>query len=168
VKANSSNGAITVKRAKGPLRLKTTFGDVRVEAPAAEVRAETSNGGIHVRGAKGRIEATTQFGSIDLAAEKATVTASTSNGSLKFAGSLADGEHVFRNSFGDVHVTLPADARFRLDAGTTFGTVHSGFNVAMTGEASQTKLRGTVGDQPAATLKLTTNNGNIRVDPRKG
>jgi DUF4097 and DUF4098 domain-containing protein YvlB len=165
VKAKTSNGAILVKQAKGPLQLRTDFGNIEVETPGGPVAAHTSNGHIHVRGAKGRVEARTDFGGIDLAAEQAAVTAQTSNGALKFAGSLADGEHTFRNDFGDITVTLPADAHFALDARTNFGTITTGFPVTMSGAASKTHLQGRVGDNPAVTLKLTTSNGNIRVNP---
>jgi DUF4097 and DUF4098 domain-containing protein YvlB len=167
VTATTSNGTITVKQAKGQLKLKSAFGDVRVETPGGEVTAETANGKVVVRGATGRLRAKSSFGSLELAAERAVVSAETSNGTLAFAGSLADGEHTFRNTFGDVTVTLPADAQFRLDARTDFGAVATGFRLAVTGTADKTHLKGTVGDNPAVVVKASTSNGAVRINPAK-
>jgi DUF4097 and DUF4098 domain-containing protein YvlB len=167
VKAKTSNGAITVNKAKGPLDLHSDFGDIRVDTPGGEVTAVTSNGKITVRGATGRLHATTAFGGLDLAADKAVVTAKTSNGAIKFSGSLADGAHTFHNDFGEINVSLPADARFRLDAHTSFGEVTTGFAITPPRGKDRSQLKGTVGDNPAATVTLTTSNGRIRVQPIK-
>jgi DUF4097 and DUF4098 domain-containing protein YvlB len=167
VKAKTSNGAIRVKKAKGPLDLKSDFGDIHVETPGGEVTAVTSNGKITIRGAAGRLRTTSSFGGIDLAADKAMVTAETSNGAIKFTGSLADGSHTFHNDFGDVTLALPADARFRLDARTNFGEATTGFAINPPRGKDRGRLKGTVGDNPAATLTVTTSNGSIRVQPIK-
>jgi hypothetical protein len=167
VTAETSNGPVTVKGTHGPLDLTTSFGAIEVDAPSEAVKATTSNGAIKIRGARGRVRASTSFGGVEVEAANATVAAETSNGSVKFTGTLADGEHTLHTSFGGISVTLPADARFRLDAQTSFGKVTTGFDLRPASGSDKTHLRGTVGDNPAVSLKLTTSNGNIEVRPGK-
>ena len=68
---------------------------------------------------------------------------------------------------GRLRDAIPADAEFRLDARTSFGTVTSGFKLATKEGKEKSHLIGTVGEKPGAALKLSTSNGSIRVDPMK-
>jgi hypothetical protein len=167
VHATSSNGEIIVKQAKGPLTLKTSFGDIRVDTNGAEVDAESSNGAIQIRGATGRVRAKTSFGDVNIAAQGAHITAESSNGALTFAGDLAEGENKFKTSFGDIKISLPADAQFQLDAQTSFGEINTGFKITLTGGINKSHVKGTIGDNPKSSLKLVTSNGSIWINPAK-
>ena len=167
VQAVTSNGEVRIKQAKGQISAKSSFGEVNIDSPSTDVDAETSNGKIHVRGATGRIRAHTSFGDVAIAAQNVQVKAESSNGALTFAGSLADGESVLKTSFGSISVALPADAQFQLDAQTSFGTIDTGFTLAKDGKTSKTHVRGTVGENPKASLKLVTSNGSISINPAK-
>jgi DUF4097 and DUF4098 domain-containing protein YvlB len=167
VQATTSNGDITIKKTKGPLTLKSSFGAIRIDSAESDVNAETSNGNIQIHGAKGQVLARSSFGNIEIDGESTVVNGETSNGTISFTGSLAESENVFKTSFGHITLTLPADAQFGLDAKTSFGVIKTGFTLATTGSSSKTHLTGTVGANPKTTLKLTTSNGNIVVNPGK-
>jgi hypothetical protein len=147
--AQSSNAAIDVRGVTGPLDLKTSNGSITVNGGSETIALETSNGAI---------DATTT--------KEAQITATSSNGALSFSGPLsASSKNVLRTDNATIAVTLPAAASFTLDASTSNGKITSGF--AVKGDnPSDTELKGTVGGDPQASLKLQTSNGNI--DIRKG
>ena len=159
------NGKVTVLGAAGPVTATTSNGGVEVKGGQGELRLKTTNGGIRVEGGAGKLELGTTNGSIDVKSPKAKVDAKTSNGSIHFTGSLTDGEHSLTTSNGNVEVVLPADARFRLDAGTSQGRVTCRFPHKPPPGKSKTGLRVSVGDKPSASLKARSSNGNIEVRP---
>jgi RNA polymerase sigma factor (sigma-70 family) len=145
VTVHTSNGAITVKDSKGPLKL------------------DTSNGDISVTGAVGALDLKTTNGTIDLQAEKALVKAHTSNGAIRFSGSLSEGEHALTTSNGTIALTLSANAQFRIEARTSHGRIVSDFPSDSKEPAERGRLNTTVGEKPAATVKLHTSNGSIEI-----
>ena len=60
-------------------------------------------------------------------------------------------------------ITLPASARFHIDADTSNGKVTSDFPVSVTGGAGDTELRGSVGQNPAVSIEAHTSNGDIEI-----
>lgn len=146
VTAESSNGAVEVKGSRGKLALATTNGTVKSEG-GTTVDARTSNGTVRVKDARG------------------PVTARTSNGTVTLTGKLVPGEYDLETTNGKVTVSLPGDSQFRVDAETTLGGVSCGFDLTQTEEKSRTHVRGTVGKDPKAMLKLRTTNGRIDVRP---
>jgi DUF4097 and DUF4098 domain-containing protein YvlB len=149
VAVQSSNGAIDVRGATGALDLKTSNGSITVNGGSETIALETSNGAI--------VATTTK---------EAQITATSSNGSLSFSGPLAaQSKNVLRTDNAMIVVTLPAAASFTLDAATSNGKIISDF--AVKGDNPRdTELKGTVGSDPQASLKLQTSNGNIEI--RKG
>ena len=149
VTVQSSNGAIDVRGAAGALDLKTSNGNITANGGSEAIVLETSNGAI---------EATTT--------KAVQITATSSNGSLKFTGPLAaQSKNVLRSDNAVIVVTLPAAASFTLDASTSNGKIISDF--AVKGDNPRdTELKGTVGGDPQASLKLQTSNANIEI--RKG
>jgi hypothetical protein len=84
---------------------------------------------------------------------------------------LAEGEHLFHTLNGSITLTLPADARFRVDAQSGLGKVASQFVVTgMTAKKRdflQDTLRGSVGDNPATGINLRTGIGSIEIQKEK-
>jgi RNA polymerase sigma factor (sigma-70 family) len=147
------------------LDLSSSNGQVTVAGAMGDVAATTSNGRMEVKGSKGALKLKTNNGPIDVKADKAKVSAHTSNGAVRFAGSLADGDHSFQTSNGAVSLTLPADSRFRLDAQTSNGKVACQFPHKRPEGKDRSRLKVSVGDNPAVNLKLRTSNGGIEVRP---
>jgi hypothetical protein len=163
----SSNGAVNVVGRTGPVTAKSSNGAIKVKGGRGPLQLATSNAAITVEGAGGKLDLNTSNGGITIAARDAEVNAHTSNGGIRFSGTLAEGEHVLHSSNGGLTLTLPEDARFRVDAATSNGRITSAFAVKEKGGQSKTHLRGTVGDDPAASLKLSTSNGGIKIEKAK-
>ncbi len=105
VEANSMGGGITVKNSKGRVKLHSAGGSIE----AVDVSPADSDDSF---------EAVTASGDITLQRVKQTIlVARTVNGSVDMTGPLAHGGHyAFKTFSGDVTLTLPADASFRLSA----------------------------------------------------
>jgi DUF4097 and DUF4098 domain-containing protein YvlB len=147
--------------AAASLELTSSNGALTSIGVSGDVRMDTSNGRIEVRDGAGRLDVKTSNGAIDIEAEEAVVDANTSNGRITFSGSLAEGSQAFRTSNGAIDITLPAAARFRIDASTSNGRVSSEF--AVDGESDDEWLRGVVGENPATSISASSSNGNIRI-----
>lgn len=149
--------------AESALELKTSNGDVTIRSVAGSVVVGTSNGRITLEGGAGRMDVDTSNGAIEITATHAVVAAHTSNGRIRFGGSLTDGDHSFTTSNGDIDITLPANARFRLSASTSNGDVMTDFPITVSGTQAKGTLNGAVGENPAMSLSLGTSNGRIEV-----
>jgi DUF4097 and DUF4098 domain-containing protein YvlB len=158
----TGNGPVNLTGGTGGVKVRTSNGPIQVKDSKGTLRLTTTNGPIVVTGAKGVAELKTSNGRIDLQAEQAVVTAHSSNGAISFGGSLAGGAHSFSSNNGRITLTLPADARFRVDAATGNGTVRNEFPAKVTA-GTRRRLQATVGERPAATVKLQTGNGSIDI-----
>jgi hypothetical protein len=159
----TSNGKIAATGKTGDVTANSSNGPIDVTGSQAKLQLSTSNGKISVAGGAGKMELKTSNGGIDIKSEQAVVTADSSNGAITFTGSLADGEHSFRTHNGKIALTLPADARFRLEAETRNGQIKSEFTVDKTEKTRKNRLYGKVGAKPAATIKVQTSNGGIEI-----
>jgi RNA polymerase sigma factor (sigma-70 family) len=157
----TSNGPVKVTGGTGDVKVLTSNGAIRAEGGKGALRLTTRNGEIVVSGATGVTELKTNNGRIDVQGEKAVVKAETSNGAVAFRGSLAGGEHTLSTHNGPVTVTLPAGARFRVDASTNHGPIKNEFGGATVRTGRH--LVATVGETPTASLKLHTSNGPIDI-----
>ena len=132
-----------------------------VRDASGPVHLNTSNGSIRVIGWMGPTELKTSNGVIEIQRERAVVTANTSNGSISFKGSLADGKQSFKTTNGSIALTLPGDAQFRVEAGTSLGVVTSDFTPAESRRKPATHLKATVGQDPKTAIEAHTSNGSI-------
>jgi RNA polymerase sigma factor (sigma-70 family) len=167
VELHTSNGPVTVRGATGDVTAATSNGAVHAEGGKGKLHLTTKNGAIHAEGGTGQVEARTSNGEVTVKATDAVVTAHTSNGSIHFTGKLGKGEHSFETHNGSIALALPKGSQFRLDARTSHGTITSGFPLEGKDEKRKNSLQGTVGEKPAATIKLRTSNGNIDIRPEE-
>jgi DUF4097 and DUF4098 domain-containing protein YvlB len=156
----SSNGPITTSGPVGDVKARTSNGPIETRGPLGQLDLNTSNGRITIDGGSGLIGVETSNGPIDITADNAMVVGRTSNGPINFNGSLAQGRTEMSTSNGRIVVTLPADAQFVVEADTSNGKISSDFAVTAQG-FSDDHLRGSVGNDPGATLDLQTSNGSI-------
>jgi DUF4097 and DUF4098 domain-containing protein YvlB len=143
---HTSNGRIDINEVQGTIVAKSSNGQINTHATCGPVHAETSNGAIVCKDIQGPVELETSNGSItidcaDTLASDASIQCATSNGSID--------------------VSLPTDAAFRLDAGTSNGRIKSDFPMAVTAGA-KTQLAGEVG-AGGPTVRLRSSNGGIHV-----
>jgi RNA polymerase sigma factor (sigma-70 family) len=163
LEVRSCNGSVTLTGGSGPARIDTSNGSIRVRDRRGDLHLSTRNGPITVVGANGKLDLRTSNAGIDIRADQAAVTAQTWNGSVRFSGSLADGTHKFRSMNGNIECILPANARFRIEAGTTKGRITSTFPLKSVGRAREDRLSAVVGDNPSVVISAHTSDGGIRI-----
>jgi RNA polymerase sigma factor (sigma-70 family) len=164
----TDNGAVQLSAGTGEVRVRTSNGAIRVKDSKGSLRLTTANGAIAVTGARGPMDLKTQNGSITLQGEKVVVKAHTSNSGIRFTGVLADGKHSFSTNNGSIVLTLPANAKFQMDAETTNGTIVNDFSSAnVRAHPGHARVQDTVGDNPAVAVQLHTQNGSIQVRKKK-
>jgi DUF4097 and DUF4098 domain-containing protein YvlB len=160
----SSNGGLKVIGLAGDVIGKTSNGKIEVKGSKSAMKLSTNNGGITVDGGSGKLDLESSNSGITIVkASQAQVNAKTSNGKVQFQGTLAEGEHLFESSNGNIVLTLPAEMQFRLDATTSNGKIRSDFPVKGSEKPSKKRLRGVVGDGQATSIKVHTSNGSIEL-----
>ena len=108
--ATTANGDITLRRARGRVRLRTISGQVWIgdagpEEPGDDLWAKTTSGDITLDNVR-----------------HARVEAATASGSVNLAGTLAPGGfYDLKTTNGDVTLTLPTDSSFFLNAKVYYG-----------------------------------------------
>ena len=169
--AHSDSGDIQVEDATldGPLDLETNFGKVTADGVrATSYRLKSDSGSLTLDGCRGPLDLETNFGDIEVRnATQATLTLKTDSGKIHFSGSLHDqGVHRVENGLGQVHLVLPADTAFDLDAETELGSIKTDFAVMMT-EFEKKRLVGQVnGGGPL--LQIHTDSGDITLESATG
>ncbi|MFN8595763.1 MAG: DUF4097 family beta strand repeat-containing protein [Anaerolineae bacterium] len=158
----TSNGAIITSGPIGDMYAETSNGKIDVKGAVGQLNLQTSNGQITVDGGTGRLDLETSNGGIDITSDDVLVNARTSNGQIRFTGSLSAGSHELRTSNAGIVVTLPSTAAFTVDADTSNAKISTDFAVTTT-DASDTRLRGTVGGGGQTTLGLHASNGGIEL-----
>ena len=96
-------------------------------------------------------------------AQYAVVDAENSQGSVTFRGSLAPGKHSFRTSLANVSLSLPAQASFHIDATASLGRITNAFPLAQIEKSTVTRLIGTVGIKPEATVHVNVSQGSVTI-----
>ena len=169
---NTQTNTITVTVDNGPSFLGVPLVDFNVTVPdVANLNLKSDTGSIDVTGVTGQMSLQSNTGSIT--AEQDNLTASsqltTDTGSVTFNGTLAqNNSYVFSTNTGSVHVTLPADSTFHVDAKTDTGSFHSDFpGLAPDKQGIGNDVHSDVGNSPNTTLTLTTNTGSIDLNQSK-
>jgi len=162
VEARSQSGRVSLTglQSAGDLTAHSGFGDVVVKGSAAQrYDLSSSSGRIEADGVQGPVKAHSDFGEVAVSGKDAVLDLSSNSGSVSFTGSLGPGASVLHTDFGDIHITLPADARFAADLFTNFGSIHSDFAILAT-TAESTHLVGSVGTG-GPSLRASTNSGSV-------
>jgi DUF4097 and DUF4098 domain-containing protein YvlB len=144
---HTSDGHITVSRAKGDLRLST--GDGRIEAMGLDGRLDASSG-------DGRIQIEGRFDSLNLKTNDGGIDARVLTGS-KMSSSWS-----VRTGDGSVTLRLPENFQADLEAHTGDGRITMDFPILASGTFGRSELRGKLnGGGPA--LIVHTGDGSIRI-----
>jgi hypothetical protein len=143
--AHTGSGGIEVAGISGDVSAGTGSGSLRLSlADSHDVDAHTGSGSVHIEGATGMLQARTGSGSVEAA------------GNVGTNWRLSTGS-------GSIRISLPANARFALDASTGSGGVHVDQPIVMQGSINHHHVSGTVnGGGP--TIHASTGSGSITVD----
>jgi hypothetical protein len=157
VEAEVIGGDLTVASSSERVRASRVAGRLQVNVENSGVEVEGVGGAativaardVSVRDFRGPLEVTTRFGAIRLAT------------SAKLGGDLRAS-----NQQGKIHLALPADSSFRLDAGTTFGRLRlRGFDDLDLPRNQKTALVAYNNNGAAAPLvSLRSTNGSIYLE----
>jgi hypothetical protein len=160
--ASSANGDLSLRRSRGGVRLQTISASIEV-ADAAPVESAD------------QLLAKTTSGDVALAnVGHARVEASTTSGHVDLAGALArGGVYLLKAYSGGIRVTLPADASFRVDARVAHGELQTDFPIRqlpaaqgeslLHGQHSTVRVNGVAGNDPQATLTLSSFSGLLQL-----
>jgi len=165
---SSNNGRIHAIGLAGDIEAETANGTIDVKGSRGMVKAETTNGSIKVDGGVGHLDLRTSNGTIHaLCTKPVRIAGRTSNGNVDFQGALAEGEQVFETSNGSIHLALPADQQFAIDASTSRGRVSNEFALAATSHKGKSHLVGVTGEKPGTTIHAETSNGSVEIKRQK-
>jgi DUF4097 and DUF4098 domain-containing protein YvlB len=131
---------------------------------ALSYRLKSDSGNLTLDECSGPLDLQTGFGNVDVSdAAEAALMLKVSSGKIYFSGSLyAEGIHRVESGFGKVHLVLPSDAAFDLDAETEFGSIKTDFAVMVT-EFEEKHMVGEVnGGGPS--LWIHTDSGDITLE----
>ena len=148
---------------RSKVELRSSNGSIVCEGIRGGVQATTSNGKLEIVEGTGNLKLNSSNGAIVVEAVDAALDARTSNGAIKFSGTLAKTEHKLKTSNGSIRLVLPSDSAFRFDGSTSNSRVKCAFDIANEGKSRRTRLKGTVGENPATTVIASTSNGSIEV-----
>lgn len=163
IEAHDLQGQIAMKTGSGRIEISNLQGQIDLRTGSSRIEARNLQGQIMLRTGSSRIEADNlrgqliaQTGSGHIEVRQAALSGDsllkTGSSSITFEGSLDPrGTYRLETGSGGIHVTLPADSAFRLNAKTGSGGVKNEFG-------------GTeVGSGPRAQLRLKTGSGGIRI-----
>jgi len=181
VVSHTGSGAMTISGVAGPVEAKTGSGSITLTDIGDSVNARSGSGAIRADNIAGAFEAHTGSGSVRLtqvAPGDVEVTAGSGSsvlhgvvGALRVkAGSgrvevdgRQEGVWNIDTGSGSVHIRLPGDAAFELDAHTGSGGITVDHPLTIQGRVSKRRMRGDVrggGDL----LVVETGSGGIRIE----
>ncbi len=163
VKVANASGSITIDNVTGNVAASTMSGGINAENVNGEMSLSTVSGGIQVHQAQlhgpsvlkagsGGIDIDNVSGEMTLSAASGGIQAhqvqlhgssvlKTDSGDINFTGSLdQQGNYRMETASGGIHLTLPANTSFHLDASTISGHVTNDFGTTTTGDAPQPDL----------------------------
>jgi hypothetical protein len=143
-RASTSNGDVSLRRVTRAVEANSNSGDVILRDAGGHVRLNSISGSVEAVNVSAIdegdfVQAKTVSGDVTL--EKigpSRVEARTISGELNLTGALAPGGHYdFNTTSGDITLTLPESASFKLDAQVfTSGEISTGFPLKQTGKAA--------------------------------
>ncbi len=189
VNASSGNGRVRLSGSRGEATLHSGNGNVEVADAEGQIRATTGNGSISLTEVGGVAEANSGHGSVSidaprgLAARVTTAMGSihisrgalgpsrlnSSMGSIDCRAALLPGAYTLESSMGTVALTLPPEARARIDAQTSFGRVRSDFPLVQVGRSGPMsfggmRMVGSIGEgAPDVEVTLRSDKGGVNL-----
>jgi hypothetical protein len=177
VRVETTSGNISLRRVTKAAEVSSVSGDLSLEESNGRIRLRSISGNIEAVNAKVNepndfLYAKTMSGDVRLEqVAQPRVEAGTITGEVSFKGPLArGGSYQFQTTTGDISLIMPESVSFQVTAKVAQGgEVVTDFPLKYTGETdpvavlSSGKIMGTYGSGPAATIKLTSFSGTLRL-----
>jgi hypothetical protein len=149
LKIDNTSGKIDIEQINGTIEAQTESGGIDADHLSGTLNLSSTSGGIHLNDASGVMALSTVSGGIEAnhIQLQGQSRLTTTSGGIKFQGTLDPyGSYHMEAVSGGIHLTLPSNAAFKLDASTTSGGIHNAFGTTTTGSTPQ----------PALTLHTTS------------
>jgi len=163
VEIGSGSGRLTVTGIGGPVEASTGSGSIVADEIAGAFEAHTGSGRIRLtQVAPGDVEVTAGSGSSELHGIVGALRVRSGSGRIDVDGQQT-GPWDLDTGSGSIHVALPADAAFTLDAESNSGGIVVDHPVTVQGKVSRKRLKGEVRGG-GELLRIETGSGQIRVE----
>jgi DUF4097 and DUF4098 domain-containing protein YvlB len=159
----TGSGDVTVEGLHGTARLESGAGDMAVDSLQGDLRVRTGSGDGKIHNVSGgRIEITTGSGDFEVRDVQGTLELRTGSGDIRAEGKPT-GEWRVETGSGEIHVHLPSDLGFELDAHTSSGEISTDLPVTVTGSVGHGSVHGKVRGG-GVMVELRAGSGNIEVN----
>jgi DUF4097 and DUF4098 domain-containing protein YvlB len=161
-----SSGGIDLEGVEGNADIDVQSGTVQIGGlTGTNHRIRSSSGRIGIEKIRGGLEVHTSSGSVDIGDFSGEGSFELSSGDITLGTRELMGDLRFTVSGGNIHINLPREIPFNLDAITNGGRilVYDGKNEVIHVSGSGTVFR-PVGASPERTLYARTSSGNVRID----
>lgn len=147
--AHTGSGSQRIEGVRGPVAANTGSGGITLRNIQMDVRAATGSGSIRGETLGGSFEGRTGSGSIQIDSVGGAMRARTAAGDIRVDG-RPGGNWDVDSTAGSIHIRVPPDSRFDLDAHTAAGSVRVDAPVTMAQSSSRRtgagmRVRGTAG-----------------------
>ena len=165
--AQTGSGDQRIEGVRGPVAANTGSGGITLRNIQMDVSVATGSGNIRGENVGGSFEGRTGSGSIQIDSISGAVRVRTAAGDIRLDG-RPGGNWDVDTTAGSIHVRVPPDSRFELDARTTAGSVRVDAPVALVQSSSRRagagmRVRGTAGGG-GPRVEISTLAGSIQID----
>ncbi len=164
LRVDNTSGIVTLdSAAASDIHLSSTSGTLDLGSiQANQIRLETTSGSVICTELNGNVRYTSTSGDADIKSAIGSGSYRANNsGKLHVVYTEVNGDLSFFNKNDDITITLPENLEFKFQAITKNGSVSTDFQQHVTVSGRTTS--GVVGHDPAVTVKVETNNGDIEV-----
>lgn len=143
--------------------------EFRVQLPkGVKVAVSSVNGPVRVDSATSEVNAGTVNGEVDVSTSGGPVNASTVNGSVRASvGHVdTDGSMRFNTVNGRIVVELPADVGADIDLSTLTGSLHSDYEMTVSGHLDPRRIHAHIGKPGGPRIRISTINGSVELRKR--
>jgi DUF4097 and DUF4098 domain-containing protein YvlB len=161
-----SSGGLVIEGVEGNADIEAHSGTIQIgELAGTSHRLRSSSGRIGIEKIRGGLEVRASSGSVDIGDFSGEGSFQLSSGNITLGTRDLMGDLRFTVSGGNIHINLPREIPFHLDAMTSGGRilVYDGKNEVINVSGSSTVFR-PVGASPERTVYARTSSGNIRID----
>jgi DUF4097 and DUF4098 domain-containing protein YvlB len=163
----SGSGDLTLENVTGKIQTRSGSGDVRARDISGPFSAQASSGDVQLeeRG-RGDVEIHTTSGNIEARGIDGALRVEAGSGDISADGKLG-GNWDARTGSGNIHLTIPRDSGFSLDASTSSGELNMNHSVTMTVQgnidSARHEIKGTVGSG-GPQVAVHTGSGDIDIE----
>lgn len=165
LRIDSTKGKVQLKGAEAKeIYLSSTKGTLETGSlKADQIKLETTSGKTVCEKLEGDVTYTSTSGDAEIKSAVGCGSYKANNsGKLNVTYLDVAGDLYLFNKNDDVHITLPKNLEFEFQATTKNGSVSTNFQESVTVDGRTTK--GIVGSRPTVTVKVETNDGDIKVN----